>query len=62
MIFGGTYYDALVQGEIGDYTMIKPQEVAKYAKQREKENVRFRSYLKCHAEEEKLDGAVFTST
>ena len=56
MMFGGTYNDTLLQGEIGDYIMIKPQEVAKYAKQKEKENVRFRSYLKCHAEEEKLDG------
>lgn len=31
--------------------MIKPEEVAGYAKQKEDENMRFRTYLKCHAEE-----------
>lgn len=35
--------------------MIKPEEVAKYAKQKESENMRFRTYLKCHAEEKTLD-------
>ena len=35
--------------------MIKPEEVAGYAKQKEDENMRFRTYLKCHAEEKTLD-------
>ncbi len=36
-------------------TMITPELVQKEAKKREKENMRFRTYLKCHADEEKLD-------
>lgn len=35
--------------------MITPELVQKEAKKREKENMRFRTYLKCHADEEKLD-------
>ena len=35
--------------------MIKPEEVAGQAKRKENENIRFRSYLKNHAEEETLD-------
>lgn len=35
--------------------MIKPEEVSRYAKQRENENIRFRTYLKTHADEETLD-------
>ena len=35
--------------------MIKPEEVAGQAKRKENENIRFRSYLKNHADEETLD-------
>lgn len=35
--------------------MIKPEEVGKYAKRKENENLRFRTYLKIHANEETLD-------
>lgn len=39
--------------------MITPEEVAKRSKGKEDENLRFRSYLKGHAEEEKLDEQFF---
>lgn len=35
--------------------MIKPEDVAGQAKRKENENIRFRSYLKNHADEETLD-------
>ena len=35
--------------------MISPKDVAKAAKQKERQNMRFRTYLKGHAEEEALD-------
>lgn len=35
--------------------MLKPEEVSKWAKRKENENLRFRSYLKIHADEETLD-------
>lgn len=35
--------------------MIKPEEVAEYAKRKENENIRFRTYLKIHANEKTLD-------
>ena len=35
--------------------MLKPDEVKKAAKVKENENIKFRSFLKNHAEEEKLD-------
>jgi hypothetical protein len=35
--------------------MIKPEEVEEYAKQKENENLRFRTFLKNHADETKLD-------
>lgn len=35
--------------------MLKPNEVQKQAKNKENENLRFRTFLKCNADEEKLD-------
>ncbi len=35
--------------------MIKPEEVYKAAKMKERENLRFRSFLKNHADDEELD-------
>lgn len=35
--------------------MTTPETVPKFAKQKEKENIRFRSYLKSHADEKTLD-------
>ena len=35
--------------------MLKPNAVQKHAKQKENENIRFRTFLKCNAEEEELD-------
>lgn len=35
--------------------MIQPDKVGAEAKKKEKENFKFRSYLKCHADEEELD-------
>lgn len=35
--------------------MVKPEQVAKYAKRKEKENLRFRTFLKTHADETNLD-------
>ena len=35
--------------------MLRPNEVAERAKQKEEENYRFRTYLKTHADPDKLD-------
>lgn len=35
--------------------MLKPSEVPQHAKRKEDENIRFRTYLKCHADETTLD-------
>lgn len=35
--------------------MVKPEQVAEYAKRKENKNLRFRTYLKTHADEQNLD-------